>query len=118
MEKQNTVNRGELWNKIHNIISQIPPVGVRGDAMDVSSATTEIEELFYHVPIPQKINKNYTEQIDDISRVIVQNLLIKKGIKHVAEEVYKLFHCIQYSYESIETGEPGIGCDNEPQRPK
>lgn len=45
MEKTNEIKRSELWNKIYNIVSQIPRRKVEGDCVDPSSASTEIERL-------------------------------------------------------------------------
>lgn len=45
MERTNEVKRSELWDKIYSIVSQIPRAKVDGDAVDYSSASTEIEKF-------------------------------------------------------------------------
>lgn len=44
-EQIREIKRSELWNKIYYIVKQIPREKVLGDAMDASSASTEIESL-------------------------------------------------------------------------
>ena len=46
MEVTNRIQRSELWDKIYNIVKQIPRKEVQGDAMDAPSASTKIEEMF------------------------------------------------------------------------
>lgn len=46
MEQSNRIQRSEVWEKIYEIVKQIPTKAVDGDCMDAPSAATEIEELF------------------------------------------------------------------------
>ena len=46
MEKTSGIVRSEAWNKIYEIVKQIPRKEVRGDAVDAPSASTSIEALF------------------------------------------------------------------------
>lgn len=46
MEQSNKIQRSETWNRIHNIVKQIPRMHTVGDALDAPSAATEIEQLF------------------------------------------------------------------------
>ena len=39
------IKRSELWNKIYSIVRQIPRENVNCDAMDASSASSEIERM-------------------------------------------------------------------------
>ena len=45
-DKTSRVKRTKLWEKIHQIVSQIPRENVEGDAMDAESAAVSLEELF------------------------------------------------------------------------
>ena len=45
MENTNKLERSELWNKIYDIVKQIPRKETNEDAVDVPSATTSIEKL-------------------------------------------------------------------------
>ena len=53
-EMQHKIKRSELWNKLRNIISQLPIKDVDGDCMDVNSCSTEIEELVLNELLDQK----------------------------------------------------------------
>ena len=46
-EKQNTVKRSNLYNKLYNIINQIPRKQVNCDAPCPHSCATEIEQLIH-----------------------------------------------------------------------
>lgn len=46
MENTNKLERSELWNKIYGIVKQIPRKEINEDAIDASSATTMIEQMF------------------------------------------------------------------------
>ena len=45
MDRTNNIERSELWHQIYNIVKQIPRKEITEDAMDASSASTEIEQL-------------------------------------------------------------------------
>jgi hypothetical protein len=73
MENTNKVERSELWNKIYNIVKQIPRKDIIEDAVDASSATTSIEELVHKYKLKadnwdkldEKIGKFYENDSDD-----------------------------------------------------
>ena len=46
-EEVRAVNRTDLYNSILSIVKQIPRENVESDAMDATSCTYEIEQLFY-----------------------------------------------------------------------
>jgi len=46
MENINKIERSDLWNKIYEIVKQIPRKETVEDAVDAPSATTSIEKLF------------------------------------------------------------------------
>ena len=46
MDNINKIERSDLWNKIYEIVKQIPRKETMEDSMDASSATTSIEKLF------------------------------------------------------------------------
>ena len=48
------IKRSELWNKIYSIVRQIPRENVNCDAMDASSASSEIERM-----VTALISENY-----------------------------------------------------------
>lgn len=44
-DKAREVKRSKLWHKIYAVVSQIPKKEISNDAMDYSSASTELEQL-------------------------------------------------------------------------
>jgi hypothetical protein len=62
MKAINEVKKSKLWNDIYNIVKQIPRKDIDGDALDVSSATTSIEEILVktkHVLTNRDISEQY-----------------------------------------------------------
>jgi len=55
-EKQNTVKRSNLYNKLYNIINQIPRKQVEYDAPCSHSCATEIEKLIHEILKKQREN--------------------------------------------------------------
>lgn len=45
-ETSNSIERSYIWQEIYDIVKKIPMEKVTGDAMDYSSASTELEKLF------------------------------------------------------------------------
>ena len=61
MEKCNEIQRSEIWNQIYTIVNKIPREKTIGDAMDASSASTELEEFF--LKLLAHNNEQYKELI-------------------------------------------------------
>ena len=67
METTNKETRSELWNEIYNIVKQIPRKDVAEDAVDATSATTDIEEMFLKTKTKHVLtNRDISEQYRDI----------------------------------------------------
>ena len=43
---RSVIKRSDLWKKIYEVVSQIPRKNTKWNAMDYSSASTELESLF------------------------------------------------------------------------
>lgn len=73
MENTNKLERSELWNKIYDIVKQIPRKETNEDAVDAPSATTSIEKLILSYKIKaekwdeleEKIAKCYVDENGD-----------------------------------------------------
>ena len=61
LEEVRKVERTELFNSIFSVVKQIPRKDVECDAMDASSCSYEIEQLFYKWQQEQDKNK-YSEE--------------------------------------------------------
>ncbi len=61
LEEVIKVERTELFNSIFSVVKQIPRKDVECDAMDASSCSYEIEQLFYKWQQEQDKNK-YSEE--------------------------------------------------------
>lgn len=75
-----------LWHQIYAIVRQIPRANVEGDAMDASSATTQIEKLLTSLsPSPQVTSNDvriFAKQFlrnraEDPSMMSVEDMLVK-----------------------------------------
>jgi hypothetical protein len=46
MDNHNKQNHSELWNKIYNLVKEIPRENITEDAPDAPSVSTDLENLF------------------------------------------------------------------------
>ena len=69
------IKRSELWNKIYSIVRQIPRENVNCDAMDASSASSEIERM-----VTALISEGY---VSKDAYVALENTLAKAEAKNL-----------------------------------
>ena len=68
LEEVRKVERTELFNSIFSVVKQIPRKDVECDAMDASSCSYEIEQLFYKWQ--QEQNKKLYSEEETIQKII------------------------------------------------
>lgn len=62
------VDRSPLWNRIYNVARQIPRQDVKCDAMDASSAATEIEQIVLKTATQSQIIDVLTTALEHYSK--------------------------------------------------
>jgi hypothetical protein len=78
MEATSSPSRTELWEKIYSIVSLIPRVKVKGDAVDALSATTAIEQMLNAEYLPSPRDRQVIKESHEPSTSDVMDYIKKR----------------------------------------